>query len=215
MLLSPIVIKLRDAETDFGRYIGGSADLVKAMDYSLTKEAAFVIQLAETASTNNYDNSISQLISERFAVVVALDNGSSDKDKLGIIAYDRLQGIRTQLFKAILGWQIPAAESITSYSGGKVLGINRAKLWYQFEFSADTRITDDDGIDNGAAELPWFDEIRAQYILSPSADLPQSHVPLNPDVVNVDMTQIIDFTSNPEVDGAFGKGFGQVFDVIK
>jgi len=211
MLLSPIILKIRAQETEFKNYVGGSADLANAMEYSLTKEAAFVIQLAETASANNYDSSINQKITERFAVVVALDNGTSNKDKLGLIAYDRLAGIRTELFSAILGWQMTDTESLVEYSGGKVLGVNRAWLWYQFEFSVDTRITDDDGVDNGADDLPLFDEIYAQYILAPSADLPQAHVPVNFDV---DMTQIIDFTTNPAVDGAVGTGFGQGFDII-
>ena len=211
MLLSPIILKIRAGETEFNNYIGGAAELALAMEYSLTKEAGFVIQLAETASANDYDSTINQKISERFAVVVALDNGTSDRDKMGLIAYDRLAGIRAEIFSAILGWQIPGTESIVSYSGGKVLGINRAWLWYQFEFSSDTRITDEDGVDNGADDLPWFDEIYAQYILSPSANLPQVNVPVNFDV---DMTQIIDFTTNPAIDGAIGSGFGQGFDII-
>ena len=220
MLLSPIILKIRAQETEFGNYIGGSADLANAMEYTLVKEAAFVIQLAESVTPNNYDNSINQTITERFAVVVALDNGTTDKDKLGLIAYDRLELIRSQLFKALLGWQMPCTnnagpktDGLTSYAGGKVLGINRAWLWYQFEFSIDTDINDDDdGIDNGADDLGLFDTIYAQYILAPSANLPQIHAPVNFDV---DMTQAIDFTSNPAVDGAFGKGFGQVFDTIK
>lgn len=211
MQLSPIVLKIRAQETEFGNYIGGAAELALAMEYSLTKEAAFVIQLAETATPNDYDSTINQKISERFAVVVALDNGTSDRDKMGLIAYDRLQGIRTELFGAILGWQMPGAEGLIEYSGGKVLGINRAWLWYQFEFSVDTRITDSDGTDNGADDLGWFDTIYAQYILAPSANLPQENIPVNFDV---DMTQIIDFTTNPNIDGAFGNGFGQVFDIV-
>jgi hypothetical protein len=115
MLLSPIVLKIRNQDTVFGPYIGGSADLAKAMQYSLNKEAAFVIQLAETVTPNNYDNSINQTITERFAVVVALDNGTSDRDKLGLIAYDRLELIRNQLFRALLGWQMPNLD----YSGPK------------------------------------------------------------------------------------------------
>jgi hypothetical protein len=187
------------------------------MQYSLNKEAAFVIQLAETVTPNNYDNSINQTITERFAVVVALDNGTSDRDKLGLIAYDRLELIRNQLFRALLGWQMPnldysgpKTEGPVSYAGGKVLGINRAWLWYQFEFSVDTHISDCDGVDNGADDLDDFNTIYAQYILVPSANLPQENIPVNFDV---DMTQIIDFTSNPAIEGAFGPGFGSIFDI--
>jgi hypothetical protein len=213
MKLSPIILRLRAQETIFNNYIGGAAQLAQAMEFSLSGEAAFVIQLAETATANTYDNSINQKISERFAVVVALDNGTSDRDKTGLIAFDKLQDIRAQIFSAILGWQIPGTESIIEYSAGKVLGINRAWLWYQFEFSAETRITDEDGFDNKESDLGWFDTLYAQYVLMPSADMPVENLPVN--IFDVDMTQIIDFTTNPAIDGGFSNGFGQVFDTYK
>ena len=206
MKLAPIILRLRAQQTEFGNYIGGAAQLAQAMEYSLVNEAAFVIQLAETASANSYDNSINQKISERFAVVVALDNGTSDKDKTGLIAYDRLYNIRLEIFSAILGWQVPDAESIISYSAGKVLGINRAWLWYQFEFNVDTRITDDDGIDNGSDSLEWFDEIYAQYALMPSANMPVENLPVN--IFDVDMTQIIDLETPSVTFGGLSVTFG-------
>jgi hypothetical protein len=146
---------------------------------------------------------------------VALDNGTSDKDKVGLIAYDKLADIRAEIFSAILGWQIPGTESLVSYGGGRIAGINRAYLWYQFEFLTETRINDDDGIDVGVDDLPPFDTIYAQWILAPSAkfDSIGENLPIN--IVDPDMTTIIDFTSNPDIDGAFGKGFGIKFDTFE
>jgi len=181
----------------------------------LKKESAFVIQLSEAAANNGLEGAINQLITERFGVLVALDNGSSDRDKVGLIAYDTLAMVRSEIFKAILGWQMTGAESVVSYGGGKIAGINRAYLWYQFEFIVTTRITDDDGIDVGTAELGPFDTIYAQWILSPSAKLDALGENLPITVVDVDMTTVIDFTSNPDVEGPFGRGFGIKFDTFK
>ena len=208
MKLAPIVLKLRLTNTRFENRIGGSANLATALTYTLQKEMAFVVQLGETASGNNSDNSINQTISEKFAVIVALDNGVSDRDKTGLTAFDSLFDIRKEIFKGILGWLIPETESIVSYSGGRLVGLNRGYLWYQFEFSATSRIDDDDGVDTGSDDLPPFDTIYAQWILAPSAKFDATSKSLPVTIVDPDMTSVIDFTSNPAVDGAFGGGFG-------
>jgi len=217
MQIGPIALKLRLAETIFGNNIFGAAELAMALEYTLKKECAFVVQLSETASSNNLDNSISQKITERFGVIVALDNGSSEKGKTGLIAYDKLFDIRAQIFKAILGWSMDGTEGPISYAGGKIAGINRSYLWYQFEFVVDTRIDDDDGVDVGADSLPLFDDIYAQWILAPSVNSVAlegaTALPIN--AITPDMTSIIDFTSNPDVDGPFGRGFGITFDVYR
>ena len=215
MQIGPIALKLRLAETRFENRVFGAAQLALALEYTLKKETAFVVQLNETANANTLDNGISQKINEQFGVIIALDNGSSDKDKAGLISYDKLVDVRTEIFKAILGWQIPGTESLVSYAGGRVAGLNRAYLWYQFEFLTETRIDDDDGVDVGVDDLEMFGSIYAQWILSPSvkSEAVKGATALPIPIVDPDMTSIIDFTSDPDVDGGFGKGFGIKFNV--
>jgi len=213
MKIGPIALKLRLAETRFGNLVGGAAELAFALRGTLQKEMAFVVQLAETVNPNQYDSGINQKISERFGVIVALDNGTSDRDKTGLTAYDSLFEIRAELFKALLGWQIPETEDLVSYGGGRILGIDRARFWYQFEFVTGTRINDEDGVDSGVEDLVDFDTIYAQWVLSPSANLPVTGVPV--EAFELDMESIVDFTSNPDVDGSFGFGFGLGFDTYK
>jgi len=218
MKLGPIAIKIRAAETRFNNRVFGSAELASALEFTLMAESAFIIPLSETVSNNNMDNGINQKITERFAVLVAIDNGSSDKDKIGLTAYDSLHDVRAEVFSAILGWQVEDAESIISYGGGRTAGLNRAYLWYQFEFVYGTRLDDDDGVDDGVDDLDMFDDIYAQYILSPSVklnDAKEGPPGLPVSVIDPDMSQVIDFTSNKDVDGPFGSGFGIVFDVYK
>jgi len=173
MKLGPIVLKLRLADTRFGNLIGGAAEFAEAtaLDATLQKDTAFVVQLAENAGTNNQSSGINQKITEIFAVIVAIANDSQQKDKLGITAFDSLHDIRTELFRAILGWQLPEAdipdiESVISYNGGQLLGINRGYLWYQFSFEVSSRITEQEGVDVGKDNLPTLKEIFAQYTLN-------------------------------------------------
>ncbi len=205
MRIGPIALKLRLAETRFENRVFGAAELALALEYTLKNESAFIIPLGDPVSTNT------------------LDNGSSDRDKVGLRAYDALHDARAEIFSAILGWQIPGTESLVSYGGGRIAGINRAWLWWQYEFVADTRISDDDGVEavgeDGVSEetLPSFDSIYAQYILSPSvkSEAVKGATALPISIIDPDMESVIDFTSNPDVDGGFGKGFGIKFDVYK
>ena len=163
MKLGYVALQLRLAETRFENRIGGSAALALAQDSTLTDEMMFVIPLAENASSNEYDNMINQIVTERFGVIVALKMDEDITDKTGIKAFDKLHDVRTEIFKALLGWQMPDAESICSYSGGQLLDFNRAWLWYQFEFTVGTRI-------QAEVELDWTDtgvlqKIYAQYVL--------------------------------------------------
>ncbi len=209
MQLGQVALKLRLADTRFENRVVGVAELALALEYGLyeKKETAFVVQLSETVNVNTSDNAIIQKITERFAVIVALDNGTSDRDKTGLTAYDKLFDVRAEIFKGILGWQITGADSLVSYGGGRIAGINRGYLWYQFEFLVDTRIDNDDGVDSGVDDLPPFDTLYAQWILTPSAKMDAiGNLPVT--LVDPDMTTIIDFTSNPAVDGPFGRGFG-------
>jgi hypothetical protein len=172
MRLAPIVVKIRAAGTRFGNKVGGAAEMAKVLESPFTKDVAFVVPITESVGVNAYDSGINQKITERFGVVVALDNGTSDREKTGIIAYDELFDIRAEIWEAILGWQVPEAESIISYAGGRLIGLTRATLWYLFEFSYQIRIDDDDGVQTDLGALDDFNTIFAQYKLTEYGEEP-------------------------------------------
>ncbi len=230
MRISPIVMRIREARTRFGNYVAGSAELDLAIKNTLKKDAAFVIPINEDASSHNYDSGINQTIAERFGVIVALANDSSDKDKTGITAYDLLHEIRSELFRSLLGWQIIGAESLIYYAGGKFLMIQNDYLWWQFDFEFKSRLLEFDGycdvndadrVDEGdlipkkqISQLDSFDKINTEYILWPSANLPwQGSIPVG-DTGITDMETWIDLTDDPKA-GAFDRGFSSDFDFYK
>lgn len=214
MKISPIVVKLRTDNTTFGNLIAGAAELPLAIAGTLLEEMAFVVQISGKPSKNVNDNSINQLIDEVFAVIVALKNDTTQSDKTGLTAHDRLFDVRAEIFKSIIGWTIPGQESITSSAGERLFDLNSAWLWYQFDFLTQKRITDEDGFDTGAEALPNFDTLYAEYIMSPNANLPHTTgLPIE-DTNITDMVQNVDFTVNLNA-GGFGRGFGSGFKVIK
>lgn len=210
MKVGPIALMIRAAETRFGNNVAGAAEFGYAWGNVIHDEVAFVIPLGDTVSPNNTDSGISQKITENFAVIVVVKNDISARDKTGLTAYDLIHDIRAEIFSAILGYQIPGTEDLISYAGARLLNVNRANLWYQFEFVTATRIDDDDGIDVGTDALEDFNTIYTQWVLSPSANLPVGGVPVT--TFSPDMTSIVDLTDDPRY-GAFDRGFRAPFDV--
>jgi hypothetical protein len=209
--LGQIALKIRLAETRFDDRIGGAAELAYALAKPLNEEMAFVIPLGEAADSNQYDTSINQNIVERCGIVVALNNDTERKDRYGIVAYDLVHDVRTEIFSAILGWNPEETTgSFLYYRGGRLLEITRAFLWYQFEFERTLRITDSDGYDNEYDKLQDFNEIWTDYIVT-GRDLPyEGSLPLT----NPDMSDLTD-ESDDEQGGAFSKEFASGFDWYK
>ena len=70
MKLGKIALKIRVANTDFGNYVAGSAELDMALSGTLLRESAFVIPLIESAEENVHDSAIMQQLVERFGIVI-------------------------------------------------------------------------------------------------------------------------------------------------
>lgn len=167
MRIAPIILKLRAANTSFKNRVAGAADLEKAFKGTLRSEFLFVVPLREDAELekirNDYDKGVNQALFETFGIVVAIVNDSTDKDKLGFLAYDRIHDIRAEIFKAILGWEVPysvrpdgVAESNEKsdiyYKGGRLVEVNAANMWYIFEFEYFWKINNiyaEDGSNDG------------------------------------------------------------------
>lgn len=219
MRIGYLATLMRAGETIFGNFVGGSAELEAALQGTLKVDMAFIIPLTDRAARNAQVPIINQKLTERFGIVVALKNDTTNKDKLGLIAYDQLHNVRSELFTVFLGKHIPEAESVIYYVGGTLKSINAGYLWYQFEFEYEGRL-DNDGLvtyDIDDSEIPVvLKTIYANIIQAPSADLPHTTgLPLSdnyPDVVIPDIAQIVDFTDDPRY-GGFSSGFSSGFNI--
>lgn len=225
MRLSIIVKRLKEAHTRFGDYVAGSAELDLALRNTLKKDMAFVVPIADDSPSNLYDSGESQLITERFSVIIALANDVSDKDKTGLTSYDQLHDIRSELFRALVGWQILGAESLIYYAGGKFITVQNDYLWWQYDFEYKSRITEFDGYCDiieqtdfsqrkQVSQLDSFDKISSKYILWPGKDLPWQGTVSE---ITSDLTQMetwIDLTEDPNA-GPYDRGFGSGFDFYR
>lgn len=235
MRIGPIILRLRAANTRFGNNIGGSAELDTARNNTLKADVAFVVPINDTVEPNLNDADTGQSVTERFAVIVALANDTSQKEKTGVLAYDLLHDIRSQLFRAILGWGIKGSDSLIEYAGGQLLNVHAAYVWYQFDFEFKQRLVGFDGysdlegseiVDSSGSptsgefedrkqvsQLDALEEIYTDYLLSPDSSIPYSgDLPLDTGVP--DMSQIINLDDDPNP-GGYDRGFAGGFDFYR
>lgn len=234
MRIVPIILRLRTANTRFKNNIGGAAELDIARKNTLKADMAFVIPLNDDVTANVNENAINQTITERFSVIVALANDTSQADKTGLIANNLVHDVRSEIFRAILGYEIKGSDSMITYAGGQLLNIHSAYLWYQFDFEFQSRIVGFDGyadlessqLENEGelrektqvSQLSELQEIYTNYILWPNADLPyDGDLPVDddyPDVTLPNMATIVNINDDPNP-GAYDRGFGSGFDFYR
>lgn len=138
MRLDPIIAALRRRCPSFENRFAGAAEWAGLTeDEAPALPAAYVVPLAEDAGGNESRVGYLQTVTNTFAVIVLVSNAC---DERGQKAFDSLEGLRLELFRAILSWQQdpPAEYSEIVYSGGQVLYMDDARLAFQFEFSFET-----------------------------------------------------------------------------
>ena len=219
MKLSPIVLILRTANiSTFGERIAGAAEFSMIQEDTLEGDTAYVIQTDDTAIKNQTDGAVEQKLTERFGVVVAIRNDQSQADKTGLTAYDQLHEIRKSLWDALVGYNLDSVlnddgysvEGPIEYTGGSLMDINSAWLWYLYEFEYPARLQSllrDYDLDN-------LNTIAAQWRITPAADIPYKGAGELPVLDNPDMESIIDLTESL-IAGAFADGFDSGFDLYE
>lgn len=170
MQLEPIIAALRARCASFGTKVAGAAQFkLLPESAALTVPCAFVIPLDDNPGDSRSSNSVRQSLSDSFAVVVAISNAA---DERGQASAHTVDSIRSELWKALLGWRPDQRYDGIVYEGGSIVALDRARLWYQFDFAADMEIEPSDGYqETELAALPHFDggTIRVDAI-DPAAD---------------------------------------------
>lgn len=134
MNLNAVIAQLRARAPVFGNRVAGAAKyLVLPEAANLQVPAAYVIPLDENPDPNKSPNGHRQTVEDSFAVIVALSNAA---DERGQGAITEVHEIRKILVRALVGWQPGDDYDQIEYDGGGLLHLDRARLYYQFEFKA-------------------------------------------------------------------------------
>lgn len=156
MKLEPIISHMSTWCPTLGANVAGAAQFKQLEEAAnLPLPCAFVIPLDDNPQESRSLNDVVQPMTDSFAVIIAVSNTVDEKGQGGASSIDAM---RAELWAALLGWQPDVRYNGITYEGGSLLSLDRARLWYQFEFGAFTEIMASDGWqDRSLATLPHFD----------------------------------------------------------
>jgi len=153
--LSSVILQIKALAPVFnGNVAGAAAFAVGVSDQTwLPQPAAYVMPTEESAGPNDQQNGLRQTITERFEVVVSLDNRA---DRRGQSSAEQLDSFKSVIFKAILGWRPDSTADAPSYqlgnpfpdrssrglryAGGELREFDRARFFWAFIFELDVLI---------------------------------------------------------------------------
>lgn len=156
MQLELIIDALRARCPTFAGRIAGAAQFKLLPETAaLPVPCAFVIPLDDNPQPAMAMNSVRQALTDSFSVIVAVSNVADEK---GQVSAHSIDAMRAELWAALLGWQPTQRYDGIVYEGGSLLNLDRARMWYQFEFGAPMELDPGDGWQEQDLEtLPHFD----------------------------------------------------------
>lgn len=175
MQLELIIAQLRAYCPSFANRVVGAAEFAALQESTaLATPCAYVIPMDDSPEPSMSQNAVRVPLEETFAVIVALDN---KQDERGQASAKSVHSIRAELWAALLGWRPEERYDGITYEGGNLLEVDRARLWWRFEFSAYMEIGPEDGYEEGAlAALPHFEGLNVKVdIVDPAADPNESY----------------------------------------
>ena len=155
MQIDLVIAQLRALCPAFNNNVAGAADYANGVEEQvwLPLPAAYVVPMNDDADENTSMTGLQQIVTERIAVILVLNNATSASDRRGQASAEQYGTLRAAVFKALLNWRPDwAANQATNresrgiyYLGGELLDFDRARLFYRFTFGLDTTITELDG----------------------------------------------------------------------
>jgi hypothetical protein len=129
--------------------VAGAADFrlgLQNYNATLPLPAAYVVPLDQDSDGNQVMVGLVQTVTKRIGVIVEFDASADRRGQDPAMSYD---DIEAALFAAILNWLPEDCRTLNNqgfwFHGGRFLDLDRARLFYQWEFALNWQITDADG----------------------------------------------------------------------
>jgi hypothetical protein len=133
--------------------VAGAADFrLGLQNYNTTMPApgplpaAYVVPLDQDSDGNQVMVGLVQVVTKRIGVIVEFDASADRRGQEPAMSYDDMEAA---LFAAVLNWLPEDCRTLNNqgywFNGGRFLDLDRARLFYQWEFALNWQITDDDG----------------------------------------------------------------------
>jgi hypothetical protein len=151
MIVETFIAQLRANAPLFGGRIAGAAEFyagLKNYTTSLALPAAYVLPLGQDADANQAaGGDLIQIVHKSIGVAVELDAQTDRRGQAPVMQFD---AIETQLFASVLNMILrdhcPRMSRGVYFQGARYLDLDRARLFYQWEFGLDWQIGTQDGV---------------------------------------------------------------------
>lgn len=158
MDLAAVVAQLKAYTPQFKGRVAGAADFATGLETQVWQDlpAAYVIPLEDEAAPNDEMNALRQVVTERIGVIVEFDNSTDRRGQGVTLNYDAM---RSAIWKAILNWHVDPVRAARGleYAGGRLIQFDRARLFFQWEFTLEIQIDDTDGFQIDSVPLLEID----------------------------------------------------------
>ena len=139
MQLDLIIARLRLKCPAFSERVAGAAEFSAIPEGAkLPVPAAYVIPLDDSADKRASSHDGYQEITDNFAIILYIDNSD---DARGYAGWSAVAALRAQVWNAIVFWRVTEDYEPIEYTGGHLQNMDRARLYYQLEFSMGSAIT--------------------------------------------------------------------------
>jgi hypothetical protein len=147
-IMGALISQLRTNAPIFGGRVAGAAEVyagLKNYNTSMALPAAYVLPLGQDAEPNKYWGGLVQIVHKTIGVAVELD---AQTDRRGQAPAMNFEEIEAQLFASVLNYTVDECRMVqgANFAGARYLDLDRARLFYQWEFVLDWQITDADGV---------------------------------------------------------------------
>ena len=154
-IMATFIAQLRANAPVFAGRVAGAAEFqagLRNYNTSMPLPSAYVLPLGQEAEPNQVWNGLIQIVHKTIGVAVELD---AQTDRRGQAPAMNFEEIEAQLFASVLNLEIGECRMTrgVSFSGARYLDLDRARLWYQWEFVIDWQITDADGVQPDAVPI--------------------------------------------------------------
>lgn len=162
MILAAFITQLRTRAPIFAGRVAGAAEFYRGLrDYntSMILPAAYVLPLGQDAAPNDSWGGLFQIVHKGIGIAVELD---AQRDRRGQDPVMQFDDIEAEIMASCLNFILPDQGDChqargTYFTGARYLDLDRARLFYQWEFGLDWQITDADGVQplpDGSTPVP-------------------------------------------------------------
>jgi hypothetical protein len=147
-IMATFIAQLRANAPIFGGRVAGAAEFYAGLrnyNTSMPLPAAYVLPLGQDAEPNQLWNGLIQIVHKSIGVAVELD---AQTDRRGQAPTMNFEEIEAQIFASVLNLTLADCRMTRGayFSGARYLDLDRARLWYQWEFTLDWMIDDTEGV---------------------------------------------------------------------